>query len=107
MNVASISTNLTFITANTSRKTTTLANPPKIQYLGVSSTRLDRRFLNTCPDLRSVAGHRAASSTGLALNRPIRSRVSRNSALGTATSATGKTLHGEVKGQPFGVFVPS
>jgi len=42
------------------------ANWPKIKSFGTFSTHLDQRFLNTCPDFRSVTGHSvAANASGL------------------------------------------
>jgi len=83
-----ISTRLVTNMAHTlTQEAPTHANSRKIQNLGISSRHLDQRFLLSNPDFRFVESHTAPASSGLALNRPIRSRISRKSALGTTTSA--------------------
>jgi hypothetical protein len=56
---------------------------------------LKQRFLITCQDFRSVAGHPSPANSGLDLNRPIRSRISRKSVLGTTASAIWNTTYRE------------
>ncbi len=63
------------------RKTQKRTNSPKVQQFGVFSTHLDRRLLLSFANFRCTVGHPAASSSGPALNRPIRSRISRKSAV--------------------------
>jgi len=74
-----IATRLAIKTANThTRKDLGHPNSAEIQYFGTFSAQLDQRFLLSDTDFRSVAGHPAPTSSGLALNRPIPSRISRN-----------------------------
>ena len=68
---------------------------PQIQHSGSFSMHLNQRFLITCQDFRSVAGHPSPANSGLDLNRPIRSRISRKSVLGTTTSAIWNTTYRE------------
>ncbi|UCG47036.1 MAG: hypothetical protein JSU94_16240 [Phycisphaerales bacterium] len=75
------------------RKAPKHANSPKIKHSGVFSTHLDRRFILSGTDFRYIAGHPALTPSGLALNRLIRSRICRKSALGTATSAIWKMMY--------------
>jgi hypothetical protein len=60
-------------------------NSPRIRPLDVFSTHLDRRFLLRGAGFRYIAAHLVLTTSGLALNRPIRSRISRKSLCGTAT----------------------
>jgi len=94
--LGSISTPLTVNSANIPvRKAPKYANSLKIQHFGTFSTHHDREFLITCPDFLSTGGHPAPASFGLALNCPIRPRISRKSSLGTATSAIWNTTYRE------------
>jgi hypothetical protein len=68
---------------------------PQIQHFGTFSMHLNQRFLITCQGIRSVAGDPTPANSGLDLNRPIRSRISRKSVLGTTTSAIWNTTYRE------------
>jgi hypothetical protein len=95
-NRGSISTPLAINPASTlARETPRHANPLKIQLFDTFSTHFYQLFLITCPDFRFVADHAGPASSGLALNRPIRSRISAKSALDTATSAIWNTTYRE------------
>jgi hypothetical protein len=92
----SISIRLAINTANTpARRPPRHANSLKMQHFGTFLKHPDQRFLLSDPDFRSVDGHPAPASSGRALNRPIRSRISRKSALGTTTSAIWNTTYRE------------
>ncbi len=71
------------------------ANSPNRQHFGVYSTHPDRRFLLSSTDPRYLVDHVVPASSGPALNRPIHSRISRRSALGTTTSAIWNTTYRE------------
>jgi len=75
------------------RKATKHANSPKGGDFGTFSTYSDRRFVLSDADLRSFSGHPALTNSGLALNRPIRSRSCRKSVLDTTTSAIWNTTY--------------
>jgi hypothetical protein len=58
-------------------------------------TYLDQRFLITRQDYYLAAGHDTLTTSGLALNRPIRARMAPKRSRGTATSAIWNTTYRE------------
>lgn len=72
-----------------------LASSLKIEHLDGFSTHRNRRFLLSSTYSHYLVGHPALASSGLALNRPIRSRISAKSALDTTTSAIWNTMYRE------------
>ena len=66
---------------------------PTIEDFDSLSTHLDRRFVLSDAGFRCSASHPALTSSGLALNRPIRTRICRKSTLDTMTSAIWNTTY--------------